>query len=87
MKTIKRVKGVAYGDKTVLYDEKTKQYFLVSSIKREGLADETLIFKCDSEGTVELWVEVWGCYPSNHWPVVKMLVDGELTLADFEEIE
>lgn len=85
MKVTKRMKGI--GNQIVLYDEKTKQYFLVSSVKREGWADETLIFKCDSEGKVELWTEVWACYPSNHWPVIKMLIDGKLTSADFEEIE
>lgn len=78
------------GEQTVMLDETTGKYYLVSSVyfaSMYGEVDETYIFECDKDGEVENWSEVWATEPSNHDGIINMLLSGELSVEDFYEQE
>jgi len=84
MKIVKGVVSQGTGDKTLMYDEETGQYFLVSSVEQPK---ETLIFKSDEYGSFVSYSEVWGTYSIDHDDVVKLLVTGRLTKDYFYNME
>lgn len=70
--------------KTLMYDEKTGQYFLVSSV---DTPKETLIFKSDEFGGFASYTDVWGTYSIGHDEVIELLVTGRLTTDYFYNME
>ena len=83
MKIVKRETNQGNGNQTLMYDEMSRKYFVVSSIQND-YANETYIFESDSEGNITNWSEVWRTRPSNHTEVVDMLVSGEISYLDLD---
>jgi hypothetical protein len=85
MKIIKRETNNGQGQQTLLLDELTKKYYVVSSV-HNAFANETYIFESDRHGNITNWSEVWGIRPRDHYRVVNQLVTKELTSLDFYEV-
>jgi len=83
MKIIKPETNNGNEKRTLVYDEMSKKYFIVSSINN-AFGNETYIFESDSDGNITNWSEVWGTRPSKHSRVVDMLVSGEISYLDLD---
>jgi len=57
-------------------------YFAVCSVKNPAV-DKTFIVKCDKNGKIKDWNEVYTVTPSNHEQTLEALENGILSIADF----
>lgn len=86
MKIIKGKMEHETAERTLMFDEKSEQYFMVSTIEREPT--ETLIFKSDKDGNIlNDYVEVWETIFANHDEVIELLVTDVLTTEYFYNME
>lgn len=59
-----------------------KDFFLVSSVSNPAV-DKTFIVKCDKNGKVKDWNEVYTLSPSDHERTLNELETGVLSVKDF----
>jgi len=76
VKETKRIAG-----KQSLVQEGTN-FFLVSSVSNPAV-DKTFIVKCDENGKVKDWNEVYTLSPSDHERTLNELETGVLSIKDF----
>ena len=79
VKETKRIAG-----KQSLVQEGT-DFFLVSSVSNPAV-DKTFIVKCNENGVVKDWNEVYTVSPSNHERTLDALETGVLSVKDFNFI-
>lgn len=65
------------GKQTLVRDENGK-YFLISSVDDVGLVSKTFILKCDHNGKVRDFNEIFTSIPANHYSVLKDFLNGDL---------
>lgn len=79
MKDPKIERHLQNGNQNFLFDNETGQNYVLSSIDEKRI-NESLIFKCDENGNITDWNEVWACRPSAHWETIKAFVNNKLKL-------
>jgi len=86
MKIIKGKIENKNAERTLMFDEKSEKYFMVSTIS--GEPSETLIFKSDKDGNIlNDYIEVWETIFANHEEVIELLVTDVLTTEYFYNMD
>lgn len=78
------IRKAQFGAKTLVYDDKTNSFYLVSTVATGaillGFPDETLIFTSNSKGEISSPCAVWEQSPGDHDKVLQMFLNNELVL-------
>lgn len=74
--------GATTGHQSIVFDKANDAYYLVTSIENP-IVSKTYIVKCDKNGAVKDWDEVYTLVPANHKGVLDSLENDVLGPKDF----
>lgn len=84
MLVVKKETGRIAGRQSIVEDK--GQHYLVGSISNSAV-NKTYIVKCNSEGKVRDWNEVYTVSPANHEGILEALENGMITKKDFNFVD